>query len=266
MPSHVTSLLSQVERERKAINAIAGPQVQSKSQKEKIRLLVECYFNETRVMLDDATIDGSHIASVDGLMQNLLQLTHKDSSKAKYKTALRELKRHLVLLDSWLIATPLRSTSETREGVDDRIVQTLRALSVSATSSYEQALIDLSQDQRSSWRGPATDLREALRETLDKLAPDAEVTAAPGFKQEKDAHGPTMKQKVRFILKSRNTSKSIAATTEDATSAVDEAIGMFVRSVYTRSSVSTHTPTSKDEVVRILNLVRVVLAELLEVR
>ena len=74
-----------------------------------------------------------------------------------------------------------------------------------------------------------------------------------GYKDEPDARGPTMKQKVRFILRNRGISKAISATTEDATRSIDEAIGIFVRSVYTRSSVSTHTPTSKDEVLRVLD-------------
>lgn len=266
MPSHVTSLLAEVEAERKAINACSGPQVQSKRQRDRIRSIVESYFNEVRPLIDDNTVEGTHIKAVDALMQNILQLSHKNSSTNRYRTEFKELKKNLVLLDSWLVATPMRSSSSSREGVDDRIVVTLRALLSSAAMSYEQALLDLAQDQRLSWRGPATDLREALREVLDHLAPDADVTSASGYKQEKDTNGPTMKQKVRFILKSRKASKGVAATTEDATSAVDEAVGAFVRSVYTRSSISTHTPTSKDEALRVLSLVRVVLCELLEVR
>jgi hypothetical protein len=147
-----------------------------------------------------------------------------------------------------------------------RIVTTLRALLPSAALSYEQALIDLDQPERLSWRGPATDLREALRETLDHLAPDTDVKGSAGYKQEADTRGPTMKQKVRYILKNRGVSKMLAAPAEDATVSIDEAIGNFVRSVYTRSSVSTHTPTDKNEVLRILDFVRVVLCELLEVR
>jgi hypothetical protein len=58
-----------------------------------------------------------------------------------------------------------------------------------------------------SWRGPATDFRESLRETLDHLAPDSAVKAEPGFKLEQNTSGPTMKQKVRFILKKRGVSK-----------------------------------------------------------
>lgn len=197
---------------------------------------MESYFEKVRPLIEDNTSDGSHIASVDSLMQQLLQLSHKNSATNKYKEVFKELKRHLVLLDSRLVAAPARSAASTRQDIDNRIVATLRALLPSAAMSYEQALIDLAQDERLSWRGPATDLREALRETLDHLAPDSDVTTAQGYKQEKDTSGPTMKQKVRFILKSRNVARNKSATTEDATSAVDEALGAFVRSVYTRSS------------------------------
>jgi hypothetical protein len=120
--------------------------------------------------------------------------------------------------------------------------------------------------ERLSWRGPAADLREALRETLDYLAPDSEVESSVGYKQEPNVQGPTMKQKVRFILKNRGLSKALSSPAESATASVDEALGTFVRSVYARSSVSTHTPTDRMEVQRVLDLVRVVLAELLEAR
>jgi hypothetical protein len=88
----------------------------------------------------------------------------------------------------------------------------------------------------------------------------------PGYRQEPDTTGPTMKQKVRFVLKNRGTSKAAAAPAEAATDAVEAALGTFVRSVYTRSSVSTHTPTDRNEVVRVADLVRVVLCEMLEIR
>lgn len=266
MPSHVTAILADIEIERKALNAVSGPQVQSKRHRDRLRALVENYFNNVRPLIEDNTSDGSHIQSVDALMQQVLQLSHKNSATSRYKDVLRELKKHVVLLDSRLVAAPMRSAANNRQAIDIRIVATLRALLPSAAMSYEQALIDLTQDERLSWRGPATDLREALRETLDHLAPDSDVTSAPGYKQEQNTSGPTMKQKVRYILKNRNVAKNRSSTTEDATTAVDEALGAFVRSVYTRSSVSTHTPTSKDEALRVLDLVRVVLSELLEAR
>ncbi|UHH09847.1 hypothetical protein LU699_16565 [Luteimonas fraxinea] len=217
-------------------------------------------------MIEDNTGDGTHVAEVDRMMQLLLQLTHKASSTSKYKELFRSLKKHLVLLDTKLVAAPVRTNVIELSAADGRLVATLRSLLPTAAMSYEQALIDLRTENRLSWRGPATDLREALRKVLDQLAPDEDVKVAPGFKMEPDARGPTMKQKVRYVLKNRRVSKSISEPTENAATAVEEALGTFVRSVYTRSSVSTHTSTSRDEALRVLDLVRVVLCELLEVR
>ena len=74
-----------------------------------------------------------------------------------------------------------------------------------------------------------------------------------------------MKQKVRFVLKNRGASKAVSGPAESAIDGVEESLGTFIRSVYTRSNVSTHTPTDKAEVLRVRDLVRVVLSELLEV-
>jgi hypothetical protein len=61
----------------------------------------------------------------------------------------------------------------------------------------------MDRDTAATFRGTASELREALRETLDHLAPDEDVMKAPGFKLERDRKAPTQKQKVRFILRSR---------------------------------------------------------------
>lgn len=262
MASSVTSLLAEVERARKGLNAVKSPQLHSELSRASLRQLAEAYFSDVRPSLSNTTSQNEHRDAVDAAMKDLLALCHKKGSVAKYRELLRTAKSHLIHLDTGLVVRS--QNGETRNEQDIRIVTTLRALLPSAAASYEQALADMTIGTRLSWRGPATDLREALRETLDHLAPDADVVGSVGYKAEPNTNGPTMKQKVRFILKNRGRSKATSATTEDATTAIDEAIGSFVRSVYTRSSVSTHTPTDKREVVRILDLVRVVLGELLE--
>ena len=104
-----------------------------------------------------------------------------------------------------------------------------------------------------------------MRETLDVLAPDDGVSTMPNFKLERDARGPTMKQKVRYILKNRGMASGAIATPEAAVEGVEEMVGGLTRSVYNRSSVSTHTATSRTEVTRVHAWVRVVLCELLEI-
>ena len=152
------------------------------------------------------------------------------------------------------------------DAVDRIIVDTLRSLVPSAALAYEQGLVDLSSASRLSRRGPATDFREALTETLDHLAPDDAVKAQTGYKPEPNTHGPTMKQKVRYVLRQRNKSKLAVESSEMAVESVDGIVGGFVRSVYSRSSMSTHTPANRDEVIRVRDFVKLALCELLEIR
>ena len=266
MPSHVTSLIAEVEKARTDLNRVNNPQLHSAKARASLREIVERYFNEVRPSIDGASTAAQHIEGVDTAMQALLALCHKKGSVQKYRDLLRQAKGHLIHLDSGIVASAGRQGEDNRTEQDVRIVTTLRALLPSAALSYEQALLDLSGGDKLSWRGPAADLREALRETLDHLAPDKDVQASAGYKQEPNTNGPTMKQKVRYILRNRGQSKATAATTEDATATIDEAMGAFVRSVYTRSAVSTHTPAERGEVMRLRDLVRVVLGELLEAR
>jgi hypothetical protein len=198
-------------------------------------------------------------------MQDLLSLTHHRSTASSYKSTIQELRKALEAFERTTLI-PAASKTAAVDPIDLRILAVLKPLLPSAAASYEQALSDLQLPQRLSWRGPATDLREALRETLDHLAPDAEVTSSAGFKPEAGTGGPTMKQKVRFLLRKRGLSHSATQASEAAADATDTAVGSFVRSVYTRSSVSTHTPTNKGEVIRVRDYVRVVLCELLEIQ
>ena len=86
----------------------------------------------------------------------------------------------------------------------------------------------------------------------------------PGFKLEQDAKRPTMKQKVRHVMKTRGVPHGAMAPNENAVSGVEEIVGGLTRSVYNRSSVSTHTATNRAEVIRVHAWVRLVLCELLE--
>jgi len=233
-----------------------------------MRQLADEYFQHLRIEAAISCGECSELDVLDSLFQDLLQLSHHSSTVGKYQDTLKAAHSTLVRLDG--LATTRRpgptASNTAILPVDTLVISTLRAIAPSASLSYNQALLDLQQSTRHSWRGPATDLRESLRETLDYLAPDKEVTAAPGFKFETDQKSPTMKQKVRFVLRQREVGNAVAGTTEQAVEAVEAVLGTFVRSVYTRSNVSTHTPTDKGEVLRVRDLVRVSLCELLEIR
>jgi hypothetical protein len=269
MPSPVHGFIREIEAARLPLRAGAksGKQLQAQSARDALRTLAEKYFNAIRPSILAPNAQDAEVSSVDASMQQLIELCHRRASMNAYSTLLSTARSALISIDSRHISGGTSRTSEpSLIEVDQLIVTTLDSVVPSAASSFRQGLADLRSVDRLSWRGPATDFRECLRETLDRLAPDEAVTKEPGYKPDPDARGPTMKQKVRYILRARGQSKSQMGATESAVDAVEEAIGVFVRSVYTRSSVSTHVATSRDEVLRIRDLVRVVLSELLEIR
>lgn len=265
MSQVLRTYIQKVEKARKDLNRVNG-QLQSQKRRDDLRLLVERYFNEVRPTLVSKQEQDESIKLIDDRMQELLVLCHKRSMGKRYQEILSHAKKFLIAVDSEAVAAAGQVAGEKGvEVVDAQIIDTLQSIAPSAALSYEQAAADIHSAKRLSWRGPATDLREALRETLDCLAPDKDVKAMPGYKQDASTDGPTMKQKVRYILRNRGASKAVSGPAEEAVDAVEEALGSFVRSVYTRSNVSTHTPTDKTEVLRVRDLVRIVLCELLEI-
>jgi Predicted pPIWI-associating nuclease len=145
---------------------------------------------------------------------------------------------------------------------DEDVIEKLDALVPSAALSYKQAILDLRDDNRVSFRGPALELREALREILDHLAPDGEVTAAPGYKQVKDTAGPTRKQKVRFIMQKKG-KRSSSDAPEHAVMAFDQAIAGLAGAVYDRSSEATHVAGERQTVVQLRRYVVTIFQEII---
>lgn len=267
MGTELSGFIKRVEGTRKKLNSVKARQVQSDVFRNEMRKIVEDYFNTIRPSIISDEEINPQIGIIDGEMQSLIEQCHKKGTTLGYKKLLSQIRNSLIIIDTQLIAFPLGTTnSKNPNSLDQQIIGTLEKILPSAALSYKQAIMDLQTDYRFSWRGPATDLRESVRETLDHLAPDVDVVGMTGYKQLKDTNGPTMKQKVRYILMKRGITKTQSETSENATESIEEGLGKFVRSVYTRSSISTHTPTEKDEVIRIRNFVRATLCELLEIK
>lgn len=146
-----------------------------------------------------------------------------------------------------------------------RIAEMLSRILPAAAASYEQCVFDLGSASRRSYRGVAHELREVLRETLNYLAPDAEVMAEPGFRLEKDVKRPTQKQKALFVLRKRRLSKEEMSAPELAVSMVDELGASISRSAYTRGSKDAHSVSSAPEVRQLKMYVDAVLGEFLEI-
>ncbi len=136
----------------------------------------------------------------------------------------------------------------------DPFLAKLASLVPGAAASYRQAVEDLKED-RLSYRGPANELRQALWETLQVLAPDEDVVAEPGFRQAPGTHGPTHAQRAAYILRKRRG----ADLTENAVAA----LSAVARETYVKSNDPTHNQREREEALQAQRWVEVVLRELL---
>ncbi|RKZ36141.1 MAG: hypothetical protein DRQ49_18400 [Gammaproteobacteria bacterium] len=265
---HLSILREYLKKIRNLLNQARAKQVQAQSIINSSKELVIKYFNDIRPVFQSCGLDNESLGGLDNWMQQLLNLSQKSSLKSRYDAIVKSISQELNGIEVALITTSTDSPSSSTgkmDGKEQRIATTIASLVESAGLSYKQACLDLRDNTRLSYRGAAAELREALREVLDHLAPDKKVTSQENFKFEKDQKKPTMKQKVQYILKSRGKNKSQTEAPESAVALVEERVGALARSVYTRSSVSTHISTSKQEVQQIKAYIDVVLGELLEI-
>jgi hypothetical protein len=235
------------------------------------RQVVQRYFRTVRPSLAKCGMSAERLAAVDTPMQDLMTLTAGQNTKRSYVSLLRPLRKLLpqVEADYEYRLSTMRTAAESMFGSEfaTDLHATLERLVPTAANSYLQALRDLSEDSRVSFRGPAAELRETLREVLDRLAPDEQVMKAPGFNAAEMHKGhPTMKQKARFILQARETPGGARESTETALERVEEATAALARSVYTRGSISSHVTTTRTEVAQLKRYVETVLGDLLQVR
>jgi Predicted pPIWI-associating nuclease len=259
------ALIAQAQAIQKKINSSPN-QVRAVPLRDEIRGLAQTFFRKIRLGLVSAGLD-SEVHVLSDLFSELLRLAEAASTKAKYLDVLKTLRSMSPEIVTRLETDRGKSLRPelTVTAEDEQIMNTLQGLVPAAALSYQQAIRDLADDTRVSFRGPALELREALRETLDHLAPDKEVEAMDGYKQEPDRKGPTMKQKVRFIRSARGLGKSSGAVPEQTATTVDELVGSLTRSVYDMSSVATHVAKERKAVVRIKLYVVAVLHEMLEI-
>ncbi len=266
MVENIRELQKSVEDLQNSLRKVKSKQVYQEKIKQQAKDIVDAYFRNVRGAVSKSTDAKSFVTDLDSKMQNLLDATHKQTTVTIYKNTTAKLKKGLLEAEKSALLSSGASVDKAQvDPIDKKIIDTLKKLIPSAALSYEQALSDLQITQRLSWRGPATDFREALRECLDHLAPDKDIEAVPGFKLEQGANGPTMKQKTIYILGKRDLSKATIRTTQDAMDTIEQTLGSFVRSVYTRASISTHTPTERREVSQVHNYVKSVLCELLSI-
>jgi hypothetical protein len=226
--------------------------------------IAKIYFGSIRTDIDVVKSRAGLVDEIDFVVQALLELASHPSEKLAYLGQLNELRP--LFLEATVDLMKYRGTATLVLSQTERsILDTMGALLPHCAASYEQALRDISQGGRVSWRGTATELRETLREIMDHFAPDDKVSASPGFQLERNQTRPTQKQKVKFILKARRSSDAAVSVAQASLEIVEEAVATLARSTYQRGSISTHVATSGKEIKNLKRYVDALLAELLEI-
>jgi hypothetical protein len=74
-----------------------------------------------------------------------------------------------------------------------------------------------------------------------------------------------MKQKVRFVFRSREQGSTSGALAEHSLTLIENVYADVARAFYNRASLSTHVQTSKKEVQKLKRYIDTVLCDLLEI-
>ena len=248
------------------IDRVTSVNVNARDLRKATAELAQNYLGGIRPALVEAGLD-EQAPLLDEAFSSLVQLSDGHNAVSSYKKQIKRIRKTIPAITTGLAlhAGATRGGNKQLNSDEEKLLTTIGQMVPSAAFSYRQALADLKDDKRVSFRGPALELREVLREVLDHLAPDHDVVASPGFKLEKDRQGPTMKQKVRFILKARGAGKSTTGTPADSVNTVDAIVGDLTRSVYNLGSVATHVASERRQVVQVKRYIDAVLHDILEI-
>jgi hypothetical protein len=259
----ITDFAKSVQELNKSLSKVKAMHINSNVQKSSVIDCSKQYFGTFRNYIKERNLGTDFIVLLDVHFQDLIRLAQGNNLKASYVKKIKEVKK---LINDLQVQDVSIINDDKIEGKEGIILSMLESIIPTAALSYKQALIDLKFcTHKVSFRGTASELREALRETLDHLSPDNEVTSEQGFKLEKDQTRPTMKQKVRFILKKRGLNETKRIPSEKVTELIEELTGQLARAVYNRASLSTHVETTKDEVLQIKKYIDLMLQEILEI-
>lgn len=266
----IGQLIADVEALGASLRRGNAVNVNDQSSKDRAIALATRYFSDIRAEVIAASGETELVQHHDELWQQLVRLAHGNNARRTYLRTIDALRKQLSEFNISALTTRVveaaRSTANAAPSREETLIlETLESLVPSAAASYRQGLSDLVGPERLSYRGTAVEFREALRETLDHLAPDADVEAQGWYKPAQGQTQPTMKQKAGYILTSRGRNRTQRNAADKMLGLIQELSGEVTRAVYNRASLATHVHQSKVEVQKIKRYVDTVLFDLLEI-
>ena len=242
----------------------------SVGERRHVRAVIGAWFSEYRPSFVQVVGEEAQITSLDSLMQELLQVAGKDAARRTLLRSVNGIIRHFT--DNLLVPVSRAYWSKvpqrTPAGRDEEMARRLRQLDPELADSYDQAVLDVADEERISYRGPAAELREILTGVLHKLAPNKEVESTDWYKAasksgtRKEAT-PTRAERTKFILRSRAKGATATDAAESYMTSTEERLANVVNATYKRGSAATHGGSERDELLQLLPYVNALLRELL---
>jgi hypothetical protein len=145
------------------------------------------------------------------------------------------------------------------------ILGRLRQQSSSLADSLEQALQDLNDQTRRTYVGPAGEIREVMRATVQLLAPEDEIRKQPWYVGVEQAgkRNPSQAERIRFAVQQRGGAKEQAKGADEL---IDQLVGQIGRQTYSAGSSAFHTSAVNGKVRKLTGWVFAVLDEVLPER
>lgn len=147
-------------------------------------------------------------------------------------------------------------------GREAEILTRLQRHSEPLARSLEQSLRDLNDHTRLSFIGPAGEVREVLRATVQLFAPDDAVRAQTWFVGVKQGgkSNPTQTERIRYAVQQRGGSRDQVKSIDEL---IDQLVAQIGRQTYSAGSSALHAGTIQHKVRKLAGWVFAMLDEVL---
>lgn len=147
-------------------------------------------------------------------------------------------------------------------GRDAHILARLRRHSAPLADSLEQALTDLNDHTRLSYVGPAGEVREVMRATVQLFAPDEEIRKQPWYVgiEQGGKRNASQAERTRYAVQQRGGNNQQVKGTDEL---IDQLVAQIGRQTYATGSGSLHAGTLQAKVRKLTGWVFAILDEVL---
>jgi len=240
------------------------------AERKNIRSVVGAWFSGYRPAFVLIVGEEQHVLTIDERMQMLLKLASGENARRTVIrcvcTTINHFKEYLLvpLSRAYWSQAPQRSPA----GFDEETARRLRRVDADLADGYRQAVLDIEDEDRLSYRGPAAELREMLTSVLHILAPNPEVQSTDWYREARRSGArtettPTRAERTKFILRSRVKGTAITEAAESYMSSVEERLANVINATYKRGSAATHGGAERGELVQLLPYINALMSELL---